>query len=179
MRTSGRVLRSSVAVSCVSGALAASTTTWLPKESSQQPRSLSGGTPPAGAGAAAAAPAPAGGVPPERLLGCWLDSFGSQVVVEAASAPLTQLTATLLRRTRPDVRMSLWQTPDASGWYCGEAKLVEEGCSGETLVWAFPDGRVSEWQWQAFTLEALAVRGLASPHELGVPAVLVPLEDCY
>lgn len=100
---------------------------------------------------------------PEDLLGCWSDSNGSAVVVQSSGEGLSQLITTLIRMNKPDVNLVLWQTFDGKNWYCGGAKLDLSRTSHKRIAWVFPDGRVSIWKWQGFTLEALAVRGLALP----------------
>lgn len=114
-------------------------------------------------------------MPPGNLLGLWLDSYGNSVHVRSNGEPLTQLTAVLSRSPRPDIYLSLWQTADGSGWYCGQAKLDASATSAEKVTWAFPDGRISVWTWQAYTMESLAVQGLALPQGSGVPGESVPM----
>lgn len=99
------------------------------------------------------------------LLGCWVDSYGNTVLVQSTNGQLTDLTATLSRSPRPDIHLSLWQLPDGSGWYCGQAKLDVDKSSRDSVAWTFPDGRRSVWAWQAFTLEALQLRGLELPEK--------------
>lgn len=110
-------------------------------------------------------PTPPSPVLPEKLLGCWSDSCGNTVVVQSAGEGLSQLVATLSSATKPDINLSLWPTPDGNSWYCGEAKLDLSKTSDTKVVWVFPHGRVSVWRWQAFTLEAMAIRGLSSSHQ--------------
>lgn len=99
------------------------------------------------------------------LLGCWVDSAGNTVLVQTDSSASKQLTATLMNPPRRDIHLSLWQTTDAGEWHCGDAILDARGSSSERLTWVFRDGSVSTWTWTAFTLEALATRGLMLPQD--------------
>mmetsp|Transcript_76953 Transcript_76953/g.152381 ORF Transcript_76953/g.152381 Transcript_76953/m.152381 type:complete len:184 (+) Transcript_76953:44-595(+) len=102
--------------------------------------------------------------PPHFFMGCWVDSYGSTVVVQSTGESSMQLVATLSRGSKPDIALRMWCTKE--GWFCGQAKLhTESGTSFEEgqISWIFPDGRRSNWTWQAFTLEALSTRGISLP----------------
>jgi len=99
------------------------------------------------------------------LLGCWVDSAGNTVLVQTDGSPSKQLTATLMKAPRTDINLSLWQTTGAGEWHCGDAVLDVSSSSSERLSWVFRDGTVSTWTWTAFTLEALAMRGLMLPQD--------------
>jgi len=104
------------------------------------------------------------------LLGCWVDSRGSMVLVHTGGASSQQLIATLMRPSLPDMSLSLWQPIGSRVWRCGGAVLDATRSSTERLHWVFSDGSVGAWTWCNFTLEALAMRRLATPEDGLLPA---------
>lgn len=115
-------------------------------------------------------------VPAAALLGCWVDTVGNTVLVQSDGEPSQQLTASLMKPPRTDIHLSLWQTTDGGVWHCGDAVLDAKASTPEQLTWVFRDGSISSWTWTAFTLEALAARGLTLPQDAfpGSPAVAYP-----
>eukprot|EP00927_Polykrikos_kofoidii_P061272 TRINITY_DN56134_c0_g1_i1.p1 TRINITY_DN56134_c0_g1~~TRINITY_DN56134_c0_g1_i1.p1 ORF type:complete len:482 (+),score=90.72 TRINITY_DN56134_c0_g1_i1:129-1448(+) len=83
------------------------------------------------------------------LYGNWKDSYGNTVRVRWSDSSQMHLLATLSRRRRQDIRLSLWRAPDGSTWYCGDAGLAtnDDSLSEDQIAWVFPDGQVSVWTW--------------------------------
>jgi hypothetical protein len=92
--------------------------------------------------------APSTSVQAVHLLGCWKDSFGNTVCVHWKDFTMGELMATLTRKSGAKKLLNMWQVPDGSSWYCGNAVLSPDSAAEESqITWVFPDGLRSVWEW--------------------------------
>mmetsp|Transcript_114431 Transcript_114431/g.363695 ORF Transcript_114431/g.363695 Transcript_114431/m.363695 type:complete len:295 (+) Transcript_114431:39-923(+) len=113
------------------------------------------------------------------LVGCWVDSIGNLVLVRSASAPSGELAATLIKASHPDIHLRMRRAEDNGIWQCGDAVLdLSSSRASMRLAWVFPDGHLMVWMWKAFTMEALALRGLVPQEDLMMHAAKHTSSGC-
>lgn len=88
---------------------------------------------------------PAGLLPPDQLLGHWVDSQGNSVHVFSTDAFDVKLVATLSKPPRADIHLSVKPVVLGAGWQCGHSLLDPIWTSPAQLHWVAVDGRVSVW----------------------------------